>query len=155
MTKHVRRGVAGLLAAASLAPAAWIEAQGSGGLYRQSDQAAVVFNYAPDLYCRVQNEDQMAAYGGFERVQVVSQLPRRGRPTGDCGWPNGFYRRSDEAAVYRLSGVGVVPYVGGDICHVVDEQQMSAFGGFAQVRVVSPESDLGRGRWRVTDCVSP
>ncbi|WP_157096330.1 hypothetical protein [Methylosinus sp. R-45379] len=99
--------------------------------------------------------DQMNAYGGFAQVKKVPVLAMVGRQTGDCGWPNGFYRRSNEPAVYRLSGQGVAPNIGADICHVVNEQQMAAFGGFRKVVVVEPISDLGRGRRAVTECKNP
>lgn len=123
-----------------------------GGFYRQSGQPAVLFQYTRDFYCQVQNEGQMAAYGGFSKVTEVPRLAMAGRQTGACSWPNGFYRRSNETAVYRLYGVGVVSGVGADICHVVNEQQMAAFGGFRQVRVVAPTSDLARGRGAVSPC---
>lgn len=72
-----------------------------------------MYQYTANLYCHVQNEAQMAAYGGFSKVQVV-RLKMTGRQTGDCGWPNGFYRRSSEPAVYRLSGRGIVPGIGAE-----------------------------------------
>jgi hypothetical protein len=128
---------------------------GVGGFFRQADQPAVMFQYTLQTYCHVQNEAQMAAYGGFSRVQVVPRLMMMGRQTGTCGWPNGFYRRSDRPEVYRLSGRGVVPNVGPDICHVVNEQQMAAYGGFRLVKVVPPTSDIGRGRRPVTPCPNP
>lgn len=115
-----------------------------GGFYRQADQAAVMYQYAPTAFCHVQNEGQMAAYGGFSKVKVVPLLAMLGRQTGECGWPDGFYRRSNEPAVYRLFD--------GAICHVVNERQMAAFGGFKLVKVVRPASDLARGRGGVTEC---
>lgn len=77
-----------------------------GGFYRQANQTAVMYQYGRDLYCHVQNETQMAAFGGFSKVTQVPRLAMTGRQTGDCGWPNGFYRRSNETAVYRLYGPG-------------------------------------------------
>ncbi len=125
------------------------------GFFRQSDQPSVYFWYAPNLYCHVQNEDQMAAYGGFSQVRVVPRLAT-GQQTGDCGWTNGFFRRSNEPSVFRLSGSVPSRFnLGENICHVVNEAQMAAYGGFAQVRVVNPTSDLGRGRGAVTECSNP
>lgn len=116
-----------------------------GNFYRQADRPAVMYQYRNDLFCHVQNETQMAAYGGFPQVIVVPRMAMRGRQTGTCAWPNGFYRRNNEAAVYRL-------YEGGAICHVVDGRQMAAFGGFKLVKVVQPNSDLARGRGPVSPC---
>lgn len=126
-----------------------------GGFYRQADRPAVMYQYMAGHYCHVQNEAQMAAFGGFAKVKVVPRIAMVGTQTGTCGWPNGFYRRSNEAAVYRLSGTGVVANVGPNICHVVNEQQMAAFGGFRLVKVVPPTSELGRGRSKITPCANP
>ena len=132
------------------------QAQASAGsFYRQNNAAAVMYQYSGNNFCHVQNEAQMAAYGGFSRVQVVPRLMMAGMQSGTCGWPNGFYRRSDRPEVYRLSGSGGIPNVGADICHVVNEQQMAAFGGFRLVKVVPPNSDIGRGRRPVTPCRNP
>ncbi|RVT96091.1 hypothetical protein EOD42_13285 [Rhodovarius crocodyli] len=117
-----------------------------GNFYRQSDRPAVMYQYTRDYYCQVQNEAQMAAFGGFSKVRQVPRLAMSGQQTGSCGWPNGFFRRSNETVVYRMSGVGVAPEFGPDICSVANEAQMAAFGGFGRVRVVPPTSDLARGR---------
>jgi hypothetical protein len=130
-------------------------AQAPGSFYRQSNQPAVMYQYTASLFCQVQNETQMAAYGGFAKVQVVPRVQMAGRQTGTCGWPNGFYRRSNEPAVYRLTGNGVAPGIGADICQVVNEQQMAAFGGFGQVKVVQPTSEIGRGRNPVAPSRNP
>lgn len=131
-----------LLAAASCSS---VQAQTVvGGFYRQADQTPVMYQYSAKNYCHVQNEGQMAAYGGFDMVEVVSVLAMRGRQTGSCAWPDGFYRRSNEPAVYRLFD--------GSICHVINGEQMAAFGGFDIVTVVKPASDLARGRGEVTEC---
>lgn len=142
--------VAGLAGALGLSEAqAQPRGPAPGGFYRQANMAAVMFQYAPDRYCQVQNEAQMAAYGGFSRVRVVPYLQMWGRPTGACGWPNGFYRRANETAVWQLGGPG---QVGNMICHVRDERQMMRFGGFGQVWVVPPGSDLSRGRSMIGGC---
>lgn len=131
-------------------------AQTPGVFFRQADRPDVMMQYQPNLYCHVQNENQMAAYGGFGQVQVVPQLRMVGTQTGDCGWPNGFYRKANDPAVYRLYGTGQQSFnLGESICHVVNEQQMAANGGFSQVRVVSANSDLGRGRSPVVECPDP
>lgn len=117
-----------------------------GGFYRQSNQPAVMYQYTRDRYCQVQNEAQMAVYGGFSKVTTVPRLAMTGQQTGSCGWPDGFLRRSNENAVYRLYGRGA------DACQVANEAQMAAFGGFQQVRVVPPSSDLARGRSRGPLC---
>jgi hypothetical protein len=142
----------GLLAA----PLTQVAAQQSRLFFRQRDQPAVMFQFQADMYCHVQNEDQMAAYGGFGQVRVVPRLQMAGQQTGDCDWPNGFYRRSNAPEVYRLfGGTPGLANVGGSICHVVNEQQMAAYGGFSQVRVVNPASDLGHGRGEVAPCPNP
>lgn len=140
---------AGLVGALGLAEAQAQPRTAPGGFYRQANMAAVMYQYAPDRYCHVQNEAQMAAYGGFGRVRVVPYLQMWGRPTGACGWPNGFYRRANETAVWQLGGPG---QVGNMVCHVRDERQMMRFGGFGQVRVVPPGSDLMRGRSMMGGC---
>lgn len=126
------------------------------GFYRQQDRPEVYLVYRPDSYCHVQNEDQMSAFGGFRRVQVVGSLNLNGTNTGDCGWPNGFLKRSNQPEVYRMYGGGIPEFIIGDrFCHVANEDQMNAYGGFGQVRVVSPGSDLGRGRNFTGDCPNP
>ncbi|MBS7792393.1 hypothetical protein KTR66_20540 [Roseococcus sp. SDR] len=145
--------VMGCAALLSLAFMAGAEAQTAvGGFYRQTNQNAVMFQSARDRYCQVQSESQMAAFGGFSKVTVVPRIAMLGQQTGACAWPNGFYRRTNETAVYRLYGVGTVAGIGTDICHVVNEQQMASFGGFRLVKVVAPTSDLGRGRGPVAPC---
>ena len=42
--------------------------------YRQADKPEVYYQYTSDLYCHVQNESQMAAWGGFNKVQVVKKM---------------------------------------------------------------------------------
>jgi hypothetical protein len=95
----------------------------------------------------------MSAFGGGGRVQVVGNLSLSGTNTGDCGWTNGFFRRSNKPEVYRMFGSGIPEFnIGDRFCHVASESQMNAFGGFGQVRVVSPSSDLGRGRNFTGEC---
>jgi len=126
------------------------------GFYRQQDRPEVYLVYHPGFYCHVQNEDQMNAFGGFGRVQVVSSLSLSGTNTGDCGWSNGFFRRSNQPEVYRMYGSGIPKFnIGDSFCHVQNEAQMNAYGGFGQVRVVSPNSDLGRGRTFTGGCPNP
>jgi len=157
MKKTTRLFLGVLAGVGVLAPLALGEAQTAlFGFYRQSDRPEVYLQYSSTLYCHVQNEDQMAAYGGFGQVQVVPQLRMSGQQTGDCGWPNGFYRLNNRPEVYRLYGDSIPQlHIGGGICHVVNEQQMAAYGGFGQVRVVNPTSDLGRGRGAVSECPNP
>lgn len=126
-----------------------------GRFYQKSGQPAVMFQYTDALWCHVQTPRQMNAYGGFKLVIKVPILKMVGRQTGDCGWPNGFYRRNNEPAVYRLSGASVVPNVGLDICHVINPKQMALFGGFGKVVVVEPVADIGRGRRTMTECRNP
>ena len=129
---------------------------GSIGFYRQSNRLEVYLVYRSGFYCHVQNEDQMQAYGGFEKVNVVDNLNLTGTETGECGWPNGFYRRSNQPEVYRMFGNENQAFnIGSAFCHVVDDAQMSRFGGSQQVQVVSPSSDLGRGRNFAGECSNP
>jgi hypothetical protein len=122
--------------------------------YRQADKPEVYFQFSTEGHCHVQNEWQMAAYGGFDQVKVVPRVAMNGRFLGACGWPNGFYRRESKPEVYRLTGE-TLPGIGQDICHVINETQMAAFGGFAQVKVVPDTSDIGRGRKAVRPCANP
>ena len=127
----------------------------TGGFYRQSDKPEVMYQFSSGAYCHVQNETQMAAFGGFGVVKVVPKMVMAGKYTGDCGWPNGFYRQSNAPHVFRLYGTTSIPNIGTDICHVVNEQQMRAFGGFRLVKVIQPTSDLGLGRRAITECANP
>jgi hypothetical protein len=123
----------------------------AGGFYRQEGRPEVMFQYSQGSHCVVQNESQMAAFGGWARVQVVGSMQMRGANTGACLWPNGFYRRSNEPAVYRLHGLE--PAILGDLaCHVVNPAQMERFGGWGQLRVVPAGADLFRGREPPGEC---
>lgn len=131
-------------------------AQAPVGFYRQQDRPEVYLVYRSGFYCHVQNEDQMNAFGGFGNVQVVGSLNLNGTNTGDCGWPNGFFRRSNQPEVYQMYGGGIPEFnIGDRFCHVQNEAQMNAYGGFGQVRVVSPSSNLGRGRTFTGGCPNP
>jgi len=125
-----------------------------GSFYRQHDRPEVMYQFADGYQCHVQNPSQMMAYGGWNKVQTVRRLAMRGEFTGACGWPNGFYRRADQPAVYRLHGAGPAN-LGRYACHVVDPRQMELFGGFGQVATVEETSDLFRGREQPTECADP
>ena len=125
-----------------------------GSFYKQQNQAAVMYQFDDAYQCHVQNPSQMIAFGGWSRVQTVQRLEMRGEFTGACGWPNGFYRRADQAAVYRLYGPGPAK-LGRYSCHVVDPRQMELFGGFGQVVTAEESSDLFRGREQPTECSDP
>jgi len=131
--------------------------QSSTGFYRQVDRPEVYLIFNTGFYCRVQNEDQMKAYGGFRKVLVRNSLNLSGRFTGDCGWPNGFFRRSNQRAVYRMYGsLGSNSFnIGDRYCRVRNEAQMERYGGFGVVSVVSPSSSLGRGRNFTGVCPNP
>lgn len=122
-----------------------------GGFYRQQGRPEVVFQFSDMLHCVVQNPSQMGAYGGFARVRIVEHLAVRGNSTGACGWPNGFYHRATDPAVYRLYGPGPLR-LGRGSCHVINPPQMERFGGFRLVTEVEQSSDLFRGRDRPTEC---
>jgi hypothetical protein len=125
-----------------------------GSFYRQQDRPEVMYQFADAYQCHVQNPSQMMAYGGWNRVQTVRRLAMRGEFTGACGWPNGFYRRADQPAVYRLHGAGPAN-LGRYACHVVDPRQMELFGGFGQLVTVEATSDLFRGREQPSECADP
>ncbi|MBE8968227.1 hypothetical protein IQ277_19000 [Nostocales cyanobacterium LEGE 12452] len=139
--------------------------QSTIGFYKQQNRPEVYLIYQRGFYCRVQNEDQMNAFGGFRLVSTRNLLNFSGRFTGDCGWPNGFFKLSNRPAVYRMFGTGfnVVPTgspffslnLGNSYCRVRDEAQMNAYGGFGVVNFVSPSSDLGRGRRFRGVCPNP
>jgi hypothetical protein len=148
----LRRALAGAVALlwASTATAAPL------GFYKQDAKPAIYLQYRTDVYCQVQNMDQMNAFGGMDKVKIVAQLQLSGRQTGTCGWPNGFYKRSNDSKVYRAFGNGVGwAGIGDRLCHVVNERQMAAYGGFQKVRVVQAGSELGRGRAAPTPCPNP
>jgi hypothetical protein len=125
-----------------------------GSFYQQQGRPEVMFQFADSYHCLVQNPSQMSAYGGWSRVQKVRSLAMRGESTGACGWPDGFFRRVDQPAVYRLYGLGPMK-LGRYSCHVVDPPQMERFGGFGQLVTVEASSDLFRGRERPTECSNP
>ncbi|MEH2387903.1 MAG: hypothetical protein V7K14_19425 [Nostoc sp.] len=131
--------------------------QSSTGFYRQQNRPEVYLIFQTGFYCHVQNEDQMKAFGGFRLVFTSNSLNLSGRYTGDCGWPNGFFRGSNRPEVYRMYGrLGLAGFALGDrYCHVRNEAQMNAYGGFRVVRVVSPSSNLGRGRNFRGECPNP
>jgi hypothetical protein len=126
----------------------------AGGFFREQRGQAVVYQFDETHHCTVQNPSQMTAYGGFEQVQVVRRLAMRGDNTGLCAWPNGFYRRSNEPAVYRLHGRGVLN-LGRRACHVVNPRQMQLFGGWGQLRTVEPSSNLFQDREQPGECEDP
>lgn len=131
------------------------------GFYRQQDRPEVYLVYRSGYYCHVYNEDQMNAFGGLEKVRVVNSLNLKDYNTSEavhnqCQWPNGFFRESNNNWVYRLYG-SVIPEfnIGDSFCHVANEDQMNAYGGFEQVRVISrPDPSLpsliGRGKFLAT-----
>jgi hypothetical protein len=122
-------------------------AQGFGGFFRQAQRPEVYWQFSGHQYCHVQNPAQMNAFGGFGQVRVMQNPPLRGEFAGPCPWPQGFWRRSDRPEVYLISR--------GRICHVINPQQMEAYGGFGRVRVVPPDSRVTVGLGRVTPCPWP
>lgn len=125
------------------------------GYYRANMNSDVYKSYFLNNYCRVQNSGQMGTFGGFTQVKIFAGLRMTGKNTGDCPWPDGFYRISNRPEVYRLSGKGFMSDWGADICHVVNEQQMAAFGGFGKVTVLAPGSNIFQGRKAVMECSNP
>jgi hypothetical protein len=110
-------------------------------------------------HCHVQNADQMSAYGGSGQVSSIAKLNfanSSGGFSGECGFPNGFYRLGNQDEVYRLYGSAIPEFdIGSSFCQVANRQQMDAFGGFGQIRSVATASDLGRGRDDKGDCQNP
>jgi hypothetical protein len=130
------------------------------GFYREGNQDAVYLVFRPNgRYCHVQNPDQMNAFGGSGQVRSISSISSNsssGGFSGECGFPNGFYRLGNQDAVYWLNGNAIPEFnVGSSYCHVVNRQQMEAFGGFSQVRSVATTSDIGRGRDYTGSCQNP
>jgi hypothetical protein len=126
----------------------------SGSFHQERGRPDVMFQYADTGHCRVENPTQMDAFGGPARVRIVPALAMGGLFTGRCAWPNGFFRRSSEGAVYRLHGPG--PYgLGRLACHVTEPRQMELFGGFGRVAVVDPKSHLFLGREAAGECSDP
>jgi hypothetical protein len=125
-----------------------------GAFYHQLDRPEVMFQFDALLHCHVQNPSQMAAFGGFSRVRNVPRLALRGTSAGECSWPNGFFRRTNEPAVYRLHGPGALR-LGRFACLVTDPRQMALFGGFRLVAVVEQNSDLFHGREQPEACPDP
>ena len=124
-----------------------------GTFYRERGRPAVVFQFAEAHHCIVQNEYQMIAYAAGTKFSRSPGWPSR-RKHGRLRWPNGFYRRTTDSAVYRLHGRGALN-IGRFACHVVNPRQMELFGGFAQLRVVEQSSDLFRGREQPGECADP
>ena len=125
------------------------------GFYKRASNPAVYLVYAPPTRCRVQNDDQLKAYGSPAIKDVDAITTTGSAMTGTCGWPNGFFM-SDGPAVYQLYGSGIDAFnVGDRFCKVRDEKQMNLFGGFGKVVTVSKDSDLFRGRANVGVCRDP
>lgn len=98
--------------------------------------------------CLVQNPDHLRALGADNKVIVApsgTNLLSGKNYTGTCGWPNGMFRRSNQPEVYRM-------YDDSKFCHVGNEAQLATFGGWSFVMVVSPDSDIGRGRTATGSC---
>jgi hypothetical protein len=95
------------------------------GFYRFEGHPAVFYQYSDQNYCHVQNEVQMAAFGGFNQVRVVNRNTLSGTQTGACGWPNGLYRGSQFREVYLLYGNSWIPNLGDKYCHVANENDLS------------------------------
>jgi len=140
--------LAALAAVGPAAAAAQIRVQ-VGQMFRQADRQEVMLQLAG--HCHVTTSAQVDAFGGWSRVIVVPTLNMRGHYLGSCGWPNGFYRRTNEQAVYRLSGQGVMG-LGSSICHVVSPAQLEGYGGWGVVKVVEAGADLNLGRVVMTPC---
>ncbi len=118
------------------------------GFVRQQGQPAVYYQYSDTHYCHVQNDVQMAAFGGASQVRVTNNIHLRGQFTRNCGWPNGFFRRSTEPQVYMMYGNSFIPNLGESYCHVKDEHQLGILAnqtGYS-VKVVEPNSDFDAGR---------
>ena len=94
------------------------------GFYRFSGNPAVFYQYSDSHYCHVQNEVQMGAFGGFNRVRVQNYNNLSGSQTGSCGWPNGLYRGSQFREVYYLYGSSQIPSLGDKYCHVTNENEL-------------------------------
>jgi hypothetical protein len=125
-----------------------------GGFFRHRSEKAVSFVFKNDWKCTVQNEEQMAAFGGFNRVLVIDNAGHLNiADSGACGWPNGLYRRRDEREVFRLYGDELPARVGTKLCHVVDEEQLAKYGG--GVMEVAARTDLLRGRSHLGSCADP
>jgi hypothetical protein len=126
------------------------QTQWPSGYYRKSDQPAVYYlNSSNSTYCHVQNPSQMDIFGGFGQIRVVgtNRFLAGSKNIGECGWPNGFYKRKSQPAVYGLNDTKA--------CWVSSPQMMDAYGGFKQVRVVEDSSDLFAQREYAGDCIWP
>lgn len=77
--------------------------------------------------------------GGRDWARDDARGPEHGGRFAD-----GYYRRNNEATVFRLQG--------GYACRVTDPAQMQRFGGFGQVRLVDPRADLLFGRRDTGPC---
>jgi len=121
------------------------------GFYREKRDRTVYYQYEQNRYCGVQNEEQMKMLGGFNQVREVDRLRLKGRNTGGCRWPNGFYRPNNGAAVYMLEGYGS-GQDGGRICVIATPQQLRQLGGNKRVKVVPGNSNLEAGRSRARPC---
>ena len=80
----------------------------------------------------------MVALGGSFMSPAQAQL----------NWPPGFYRRVNEQRIRYISADG-------QMCQVMNGQQMQAFGGATQVRVVGTQSTYDRDRPNTGTCPWP
>jgi hypothetical protein len=68
--------------------------------------------------------------------------------TAETQWPSGYYRQSNSSYVYYLNSSNST------YCHVQNESQMEAFGGFRRVRVVGGSNFLVGSR-NIGECDWP
>lgn len=108
------------------------------GFYRETDAPTVVMLSEDGTYCTIENESQLDAFGARDAVEIV-QRPMDSFTEGyepvpgfTCHWPEGYYRKHGDRAIYEVRGNAVIT--------VRDVPPGET------VREVSADSDLTRGR---------
>lgn len=125
-----------------------LEAQRKERFYQIDGRPEVYFRFQDNVYCRVQNPDQLIAYKVSAPFNIRSKQIR-GSGGADCGWPSGFYGQQ-KPGVFRIYG-GVNFAIGTKICHVKNPDQLGRLSGGA-FQMVSDSSNLYVGMTNTGDC---
>lgn len=124
MTKTIFSILTYLLLAMTLNAEHW-----STGFYRETGSEDVYFyNDEYRYYCFIQNHSQLENYSAVDQVRVVGDVEsilNLGKCLYECPWHDGFYKSSDNDAIYRLYP--------GNICLVSTPQMLAAYGAIGSV----------------------
>lgn len=123
----------------------------STGYYRASSDAEVYFyNDEYRWYCHVQNATQLESFFAVDQVRVVGDvygILNLGESLNECPWWDGFYKASDNDAIYRLYP--------GNVCLISSPEMLAAYGATDHVVTAEPGSDFTAHRTNIGQCFWP